>query len=68
VAAAYINFKGGKISGPGSAIDILGIKHTSLYARIKTLGIREQFIILRLQMVLGKFIFFQCYKFYASKA
>jgi transcriptional regulator with GAF, ATPase, and Fis domain/tetratricopeptide (TPR) repeat protein len=32
---------GGKISGPGGAAEILGMKRTSLYTRIRTLGMRK---------------------------
>jgi len=30
---------GGKIAGPGDASEILGMKRTSFYARMRTLGI-----------------------------
>ncbi|MCK5783716.1 MAG: hypothetical protein KAH06_04675, partial [Desulfobacterales bacterium] len=40
----YITFTlektGGKLSGPGGATEILGMKRTSLYNRMKKLGIR----------------------------
>ena len=29
---------GGRIAGPGGAAEILGMKRTSLYARMRTLG------------------------------
>ena len=32
---------GGEISGPGGAAEILGMKRTSLYTRIRTLGMRK---------------------------
>ncbi|MCP4682134.1 MAG: Fis family transcriptional regulator, partial [Desulfobacterales bacterium] len=42
----YINFvldkTGGKLSGPGGAVEILGIKRTSLYNRMKKLGLRQE--------------------------
>lgn len=31
---------GGKLSGPGGATEILGVKRTSLYNRMKKLGLR----------------------------
>ena len=41
----YINFvldkTGGKLSGPGGAVEILGIKRTSLYNRMKKLRLRD---------------------------
>jgi transcriptional regulator with GAF, ATPase, and Fis domain len=41
----YIRFiiaqSGGKISGPGGAAEILGMKRTSLYTRMKALGIKK---------------------------
>ncbi len=33
---------GGKISGPGGALEILGMKRTSLYSRMKALGINRE--------------------------
>lgn len=33
---------GGKISGPGGAADILGMKRTSLYTRMKALGMKKE--------------------------
>ena len=33
---------GGRIAGPGGAAEILGMKRTSLYARMRTLGMTRQ--------------------------
>jgi DNA-binding NtrC family response regulator len=42
----YITFviesTNGKISGPGGATDILGMKRSSLYSRMKTLGMNNK--------------------------
>jgi len=35
-----IEKSGGKISGPGGAAEILGMQRTSLYSRMKKLGLR----------------------------
>jgi transcriptional regulator with GAF, ATPase, and Fis domain len=34
-----LKYSGGKVSGPGGACEILGMKRTSLYSRMKALGI-----------------------------
>lgn len=38
-----IELTGGKISGPGGAIEILGLKRTSLYSRMRSLGMNKEF-------------------------
>jgi len=37
-----IDYTGGKISGPGGAADVLGMKRTSLYSRMKALGMKKR--------------------------
>jgi transcriptional regulator with GAF, ATPase, and Fis domain len=39
---AALRAANGKVSGPGGAAELLGVKPTTLASRIKSLGIRSQ--------------------------
>src|SRR5262249_5850224 len=42
VIVAALERSGGRISGPGGAAELLGLKRSTLFSRIRVLGIRQK--------------------------